>query len=183
MVSWLSSAGRFKYVVPPRPLLHVSPNAICILLQIIHDLTEGRVPKFWRPPTGDMDNRVRAIAREVFGLTRTSGHPAYSLFAHAFFASRALELRHRGLESQQSDSGLRRSAHFRAPHPVAGRAQTPRPDHSAARIDRRYCRTLHQQHVARNSAQQLASVAHRSSPQPAILPECCQQRWHRHTED
>jgi peptidoglycan/xylan/chitin deacetylase (PgdA/CDA1 family) len=38
-------------------------------LQIIHDLTDGRVPKFWRPPTGDMDNRVRAIAREVFGLT------------------------------------------------------------------------------------------------------------------
>ncbi|KAH7100934.1 glycoside hydrolase/deacetylase [Auriculariales sp. MPI-PUGE-AT-0066] len=38
-------------------------------MQIIHDITGGRVPKYWRPPTGDMDNRVRAIAREVFGLT------------------------------------------------------------------------------------------------------------------
>ncbi|KZW03178.1 glycoside hydrolase/deacetylase [Exidia glandulosa HHB12029] len=37
-------------------------------MQIIHDLTGGRVPKYWRPPTGDNDNRVRAIAREVFGL-------------------------------------------------------------------------------------------------------------------
>ncbi|KAH7099046.1 glycoside hydrolase/deacetylase, partial [Auriculariales sp. MPI-PUGE-AT-0066] len=38
-------------------------------MQIIHDISGGRVPKFWRPPTGDMDNRVRAIAKEVFGLT------------------------------------------------------------------------------------------------------------------
>lgn len=29
----------------------------------------GRVPAFWRPPFGDVDNRVRAIAMEVFGLT------------------------------------------------------------------------------------------------------------------
>ncbi len=36
--------------------------------QIIYDLT-GRVPKFWRPPYGDVDNRVRAIASQVFGLT------------------------------------------------------------------------------------------------------------------
>ncbi|KAH7093894.1 carbohydrate esterase family 4 protein [Auriculariales sp. MPI-PUGE-AT-0066] len=38
-------------------------------MQIIHDVTGGRVPRFWRPPYGDMDNRVRAIAKEVFGLT------------------------------------------------------------------------------------------------------------------
>ncbi|KAJ6539347.1 hypothetical protein B0H19DRAFT_1269671 [Mycena capillaripes] len=38
-------------------------------VQIIHDSTGGRVPKFWRPPFGDSDNRVRAIAKEVFGLT------------------------------------------------------------------------------------------------------------------
>ncbi|KAF8339147.1 uncharacterized protein EI90DRAFT_3279504 [Cantharellus anzutake] len=38
-------------------------------MQIIHDSTGGRVPRFWRPPYGDCDNRVRAIAREIFGLT------------------------------------------------------------------------------------------------------------------
>jgi len=37
-------------------------------MQIMHDSTGGRVPKFWRPPYGDADNRVRAIA-EIFGLT------------------------------------------------------------------------------------------------------------------
>ncbi|KAF8743488.1 Carbohydrate esterase family 4 protein, partial [Rhizoctonia solani] len=38
-------------------------------MQVIHDMTGGRVPRFWRPPYGDSDNRVRAIAREVLGLT------------------------------------------------------------------------------------------------------------------
>lgn len=38
-------------------------------MQIIYDLTGGRVPKYWRPPQGDADNRVRAIAKEVFGMT------------------------------------------------------------------------------------------------------------------
>lgn len=38
-------------------------------MQIIHDSTGGRVPRYWRPPFGDTDNRVRAIAKEVFGLT------------------------------------------------------------------------------------------------------------------
>lgn len=32
-------------------------------MQIIHDSTAGRLPRFWRPPYGDSDNRVRAIAR------------------------------------------------------------------------------------------------------------------------
>jgi chitin deacetylase len=32
-------------------------------MQIIHDSTGGRLPRFWRPPYGDSDNRVRAIAR------------------------------------------------------------------------------------------------------------------------
>ncbi|KAJ7588394.1 hypothetical protein C8J56DRAFT_1050464 [Mycena floridula] len=35
---------------------------------IIYQSTNGRVPKYWRPPTGDADNRIRAIAQEVFGL-------------------------------------------------------------------------------------------------------------------
>ncbi|KAJ3479824.1 hypothetical protein NLI96_g8789 [Meripilus lineatus] len=38
-------------------------------MQIIHDSTGGRVPAFWRPPYGDSDNRVIAIASEVFGMT------------------------------------------------------------------------------------------------------------------
>ncbi|KAG7449211.1 chitin deacetylase [Guyanagaster necrorhizus] len=37
-------------------------------MEIIHNSTGGRVPRFWRPPYGDSDNRVRAIAAEVFGL-------------------------------------------------------------------------------------------------------------------
>lgn len=36
-------------------------------MQIIYDLT-GYVPTSWRPPQGDIDNRVRAIAENVFGL-------------------------------------------------------------------------------------------------------------------
>lgn len=36
--------------------------------QIISDMTGGRLPAYWRPPTGDSDNRVRAIAEEVFGM-------------------------------------------------------------------------------------------------------------------
>ena len=38
-------------------------------IEIIHDLTGGRIPVYWRPPFGDADNRVIAIAKEVFGLT------------------------------------------------------------------------------------------------------------------
>ncbi|TBU32745.1 hypothetical protein BD311DRAFT_713628 [Dichomitus squalens] len=38
-------------------------------MELIHNSTGGRLPKFWRPPYGDADNRVRAIAKEVFGLT------------------------------------------------------------------------------------------------------------------
>ncbi|KAJ7258167.1 carbohydrate esterase family 4 protein [Mycena rebaudengoi] len=38
-------------------------------MALIHDSTGGRVPRFWRPPYGDSDRRVTAIAKEVFGLT------------------------------------------------------------------------------------------------------------------
>jgi len=38
-------------------------------MEIIHNSTGGRLPKYWRPPYGDADNRVRAIAKEIFGLT------------------------------------------------------------------------------------------------------------------
>ncbi|RXW25255.1 hypothetical protein EST38_g625 [Candolleomyces aberdarensis] len=37
-------------------------------MQIIHESTGGRIPRYWRPPYGDSDNRVRAIAKEVFGM-------------------------------------------------------------------------------------------------------------------
>ncbi|KAL1412790.1 hypothetical protein Q8F55_000538 [Vanrija albida] len=37
-------------------------------MQAIADLTGGRIPAYWRPPYGDVDNRVRTIAKAVFGL-------------------------------------------------------------------------------------------------------------------
>lgn len=37
-------------------------------MELIHNSTGGRVPRYWRPPYGDSDMRTRAIAREVFGL-------------------------------------------------------------------------------------------------------------------
>jgi peptidoglycan/xylan/chitin deacetylase (PgdA/CDA1 family) len=37
-------------------------------MQLIHNSTGGRVPRYWRPPYGDSDMRTRAIAVEVFGL-------------------------------------------------------------------------------------------------------------------
>ncbi|QRV93616.1 chitin deacetylase [Ceratobasidium sp. AG-Ba] len=37
-------------------------------MQIIHDSTGGRLPRYWRPPFGESDTRVRAIAKHVFGL-------------------------------------------------------------------------------------------------------------------
>ncbi|KAH8118696.1 glycoside hydrolase/deacetylase [Phellopilus nigrolimitatus] len=38
-------------------------------IQIIYDSTNGKLPRFWRPPYGDIDQRVSAIAREVFGMS------------------------------------------------------------------------------------------------------------------
>ncbi|KAF9006673.1 hypothetical protein BDQ17DRAFT_1389452 [Cyathus striatus] len=38
-------------------------------MELIRRSTGGRVPKYWRPPYGDTDIRVSAIAKEVFGLT------------------------------------------------------------------------------------------------------------------
>lgn len=37
-------------------------------MQIIFDKSGGRIPQFWRPPYGDVDERVRDIAKLVFGL-------------------------------------------------------------------------------------------------------------------
>jgi hypothetical protein len=38
-------------------------------LQLIYNSTGGRLARYWRPPYGDTDARVSAIAKEVFGLT------------------------------------------------------------------------------------------------------------------
>lgn len=38
-------------------------------MQLIYNSTNGKLPMYWRPPTGDTDARVSAIAREVFGMT------------------------------------------------------------------------------------------------------------------
>lgn len=37
-------------------------------MELIHNSTGGRLPRYWRPPYGDTDTRVYAIAKEVFGL-------------------------------------------------------------------------------------------------------------------
>jgi hypothetical protein len=37
-------------------------------MQAIADNSGGRLPLFWRPPYGDLDNRVRDVAKKVFGL-------------------------------------------------------------------------------------------------------------------
>ena len=46
-------------------------------MEIIHNSTGGRVPKYWRPPFGDSDERTRAIAKEVFGLTTVIWNQEY----------------------------------------------------------------------------------------------------------
>jgi peptidoglycan/xylan/chitin deacetylase (PgdA/CDA1 family) len=46
-------------------------------MELIHNSTGGRVPKYWRPPYGDSDMRVRAIAKEVFGLTTVMWNQEY----------------------------------------------------------------------------------------------------------
>ena len=38
-------------------------------MQLIYISTGGRLARYWRPPYGDTDARVDAIASAVFGLT------------------------------------------------------------------------------------------------------------------
>jgi hypothetical protein len=49
-------------------------------LQVIYNSTGGRLARYWRPPYGDTDARVNAIAREVFGLTGIIWNNEYALF-------------------------------------------------------------------------------------------------------
>jgi peptidoglycan/xylan/chitin deacetylase (PgdA/CDA1 family) len=46
-------------------------------MELIHNSTGGRIPKYWRPPYGDSDMRVRAIAKEVFGLITVMWNQEY----------------------------------------------------------------------------------------------------------
>jgi len=48
-------------------------------LQIIYNSTGGRLARYWRPPYGDTDARVNAIAKEVFGLTTVIWNQEYAL--------------------------------------------------------------------------------------------------------
>jgi peptidoglycan/xylan/chitin deacetylase (PgdA/CDA1 family) len=41
---------------------------LAFTMKIIHESTGGRLPRFWRPPYGDTDQRVHAIAK-LLGLT------------------------------------------------------------------------------------------------------------------
>jgi peptidoglycan/xylan/chitin deacetylase (PgdA/CDA1 family) len=53
-------------------------------MQLIHNSTGGRVPKYWRPPYGDSDNRVRAIAKEIFGLSMIMWNQECASFFFSF---------------------------------------------------------------------------------------------------
>lgn len=48
-------------------------------LQLIYNSTGGRLARYWRPPYGDTDARVHAIAQEVFGLTAIIWNHEYAL--------------------------------------------------------------------------------------------------------
>jgi hypothetical protein len=50
-------------------------------MQLIHNSTGGRVPRYWRPPYGDSDLRVRSIALEVFGLETVIWNSEYAIFS------------------------------------------------------------------------------------------------------
>jgi chitin deacetylase len=43
--------------------------------ELIRNSTGGRLPRFWRPPYGDSDNRVRAIAKEVVSASSPDVQP------------------------------------------------------------------------------------------------------------
>ena len=49
-------------------------------LKLIYESTGGKLCRFWRPPYGDIDVRVNAIAEEVFGLTAVLWNHEYALF-------------------------------------------------------------------------------------------------------
>jgi chitin deacetylase len=69
------------------PYLTSLPNEAVVAelgyaMQIIHDSTGGRIPRFWRPPYGDADNRIRAIAKNIFGLTMVMWNQEYVIYVN-----------------------------------------------------------------------------------------------------
>lgn len=56
-------------------------------LQLIYNSTGGRLCRYWRPPYGDTDARVNAIAKEVFGLTAIIWNNEYALFFYSVMSS------------------------------------------------------------------------------------------------
>jgi len=57
-------------------------NQLGWTMQLIHNSTGGRVPRFWRPPYGDSDMRVRSIAKEVFGLDTVVWNSEYAIISY-----------------------------------------------------------------------------------------------------
>jgi peptidoglycan/xylan/chitin deacetylase (PgdA/CDA1 family) len=51
-------------------------------IQVIYNSTGGRLPRYWRPPYGDTDVRVTAIAEVVFGLQTVVWNHEYVLGSH-----------------------------------------------------------------------------------------------------
>ncbi|TFY75624.1 hypothetical protein EWM64_g8388 [Hericium alpestre] len=48
-------------------------------VQIIYDSAGGRLPRYWRPPYGDTDVRVTAIAKQVLGMTAIVWNHEYAV--------------------------------------------------------------------------------------------------------
>ena len=103
-------------------------------MEIIHNSTGGRLPRFWRPPYGDADNRVVAIAKEVFGLTTIVWNQEYAsnrLFLIIPLAYFPYPIQHGGLEHSFGWYYERRCTGV--DDQVAYRSQVPWFDHPRAR--------------------------------------------------
>lgn len=59
-------------------------------LQVIYNSTGGRLARYWRPPYGDTDARVSAIAREVFGLTTVIWNNEYAIIFFTVWCHKCL---------------------------------------------------------------------------------------------
>ncbi|GJN87872.1 hypothetical protein Rhopal_000827-T1 [Rhodotorula paludigena] len=98
-------------------------------IQVIFDRS-GYIPRFWRPPFGDADARVRAIATEVFGLRLVGwdrdsndwctnpGAPAVSCAQKGVTDQAGLERELRGWATGSKSPGPIGLQHENGPHPV-----------------------------------------------------------------
>jgi chitin deacetylase len=71
---------------------------LAFTMKIIHESSGGRLPRFWRPPYGDTDQRVHAIAK-LLGLTTILWNQewvlAFSWLSHVWIHNLALYLARR----------------------------------------------------------------------------------------